>query len=333
MRACGEMSRFEKICWERSAIYMKVKGSINIPELTNSLSTYSDHPPTEDDFIVGAFSPTTSIDSGRSTSSVLAPSTKYLVHGGPGFSLGLLDSTTGTTSHLPVPMPSLDVAMSDNFSLSEVLSASFAGDAQLWAGTETGSLHVFDFTPELRLANHAFTKLPDPVSCISTRRPNLMDESLPVVNGSLLRSPRIKTEVLVGSTNGNLTVIVGEANERGGLRYPLKCPRKVIQLGGFEQGGSQCVSSIVLVNGSGGDTYWCACGASIVILRRSDWRVLGRLDGCASLPRLPDELSQKVHISQLLATDVGVWSSISHSSTVLLWDCNTLNLKLQITCQ
>ena len=321
---------------------MKVKGSINIPELSSPLSPYSSdplcHQPTPDDDLTGPFSPTLSVDSGRSTSNILGPSPKYLLHGGPGFSLGLLDSTSGTTKHLPVPVPmpsspNMDIPTCDNFSLSEVLSASFAGDAQIWVGTESGSLHVFDLTPELRLNSHAYTKFPDPVSCIATRQPSVMEESLPVVNGSLVRGARTRTEVLVGSSNGNLTVIIGEANERGGLRNPFKCPRKVIQLGGFEEGGSLSVSSIALVTCSGVETYWCGCGASIVILRRSDWREMVRLDGCAGLPLLSDELSREVHISQLLTTEVGVWSTISHSSTVVLWDKETFSPKMKITCQ
>ena len=317
---------------------MKVKGSVNIPEMTSPSSPHSDprnQHSAEDDH-TGPFSPTPSVDSGRSTSNVLGPSPKYLLHGGPGFSLGVLDSTAGTTEHLPVPVPSfsnMDIPTCDNFSLSEVLSASFAGDAQIWVGTETGSLHVFDLAPDLRLSSHAYTKLPDPVSCISTRQPGVLEQSLPVVNGSLVRGVRTKMEVLVGSSNGNLTVIIGEANERGGLRNPLKCPRKVIQLGGFEEGGSMSVSSIALVHCSGEDTYWCGCGASIVIIRRSDWREVVRLDGCAGLPVLSDELSRQVHISQLLATEVGVWSCISHSSTVLLWDSEEFTPKLKITCQ
>ena len=336
------MSRFEKICWGSSSIQMKVHGSINIPELTSSpLSPCTSDPlcpqPLADNDHTSLFSPTPSVDSGRSTGSVLGSSPKYLLHGGPGFSLGLLDSTLGTTKHLPVPLPSsfslLDMATSDNFSLSEVLSAAFAGDAQVWVGTESGSLHVFDLTPDLRLGSHAFTKLPDPVSCIATRQPSIVDESLPVVNGSLVRGARTRTEILVGSSNGNLTVIAGEADERGGLRNPLKCPRKVIQLGGFEEGGSLCVSSIALVTCSGVETYWCACGASIVILRRSDWREMVRLDGCAGLPLLSDELSREIHISQLLVTEIGVWSSTSHSSTVLLWDTQTFSTKMKIICQ
>ena len=314
---------------------MKVKGSVNIPELAGHSLSYTEplsQCANEEDCI-GPFSPTLSLDSGRSTCSEMAPSHKYLVHGGPGFSLGLLDSTTGTTKHLPVPVVALSNSTYDDFSLSEVISASFAGDAQIWVGTETGSLHVFDLTPELRLSSHAYTQLLDPVSCITTGQPSLMDESLPVVNGSLLRGPRNKATVLVGSSNGNLTVIVGEANERGGLRNPLKCPRKVIQLGDFETRGSMLINSIAVVSSSTGDTYWCGCGPSIAILRRSNWREVDRLNGCASLPVLSEELTQQVHISQLLATEVGVWSSISHSSTVVLWDAESHSQKLKITCQ
>ena len=341
----GKMSRFEKICWETSTIQMKVNGSINIPELSSPISPsfapdcepITSQPTQADDDLAGPFSPTLSIDSGRSTSDVLSPSPKYLLHGGPGFSLGLLDSTSGTTKHIPVPFPSLSPSLSrinfEDFSFSEVLSGAFAGDAQVWVGTGSGTLHVFDLTHEPRLSSHAFTKFSDPVSCIATRQPSVVDESLPVINGSAVRGVKTKTEVLVGTSNGNLTILTGEANERGGLRNPLKCPRKVIQLGGFEEGGNFCIKSITMVVCSGMETYWCACGASIVVVRRSDWREMVRLDGCAGLPLLSDELSREIHISQLLATEFGVWSATSHSSTVLLWDTINFSTKMKITCQ
>ena len=319
---------------------MKVKGSINIPELAGPSLSISDSDPLsqlgQEEDCISPFSPTPSVDSGCSTCSVMTPSPKYLVHGGPGFSLGLLDSTTGTTKHLPVPVlaqSTMESSPCDSFSLSEVLCTSFAGDSQIWVGTEVGSLHTFELTAEMRLSNHAYTKLPDSVTCITTGQLSLREDSLPVVNGSLLRGLKNKAEVLVGSSNGNLTIIVGEANERGGLRNPLKSPRKVIQLGDIDAGGSILISSIAPVSTSLEDTYWCGCGSEIVILRRSNWREVDRLNGCAGLPTLSAQLSQQVHISQLLATEVGVWSSISHSSTVVLWDSESHCAKLNITCQ
>lgn len=332
------MSRIERVPLKCEALSMKIRGSINIPEvavppstevpLTPSLEELPSEPP--------PFSPT-SEDSGRWTGTALWPSTKYFVYGSPGFSIGILDSTTGSLEQLPVPVPTLsflEAADASNFSLSEVTTLSLAGECQVWAGTETGSLHVFDLTPGPRLSNHGYSKLPDPVLCLRTE---------PLVPGrdatlsSKERLPLMRTEVLVGSSNNTLTVISGEADERGGLRNVARCPRKVLQLGRSFEGdesknnGVRCIALVSSLAGALEECYWCGCGPSIVILRRSNWKVLkvlDKFDGLASVDTSGDAMC----VSQLEATEFGVWCSVLQSPTMLLWDAKDFTLKMKISC-
>ena len=311
---------------------MKILGSINIPEIAVPPASATLHTTTNEEVPTEPhpFSPTLSMDSGRGTSTALWPSSNYFIHGGPGFSIGILDANSGLVNCLPVPVPTLSFLESpdaSNFSLSEVTTLALAGESQVWAGTESGSLHVFDLIPGPRLANHVYTKLPHPVTCLKT-------DQLAVSKDIGLAKPLpVKTEVLVGSPKGNLTVIRGEADERGGLSSVDKCPRKVIQLGGFEEGNMrvECialVSSTITSSGIREDYYWCGCGPSIVVLRRSNWKMLVRLDGSAGLH--PD--TNTSHLTQLEATEYGVWSSMSQSSTMLLWDNTSFNTILKISC-
>lgn len=320
---------------------MKLHGSINIPEQSDHLplcttcdlfqssmeSSTNLSPPDH-------LSPTHSIDSGRSTGTVCGPSTKYFIHGGPGFSLGVLDSVDGSVNHLPIPVPIFPIMRNpdcDNFSLSQIVCMTISGECQVWAGTESGSLHVFDLTPGLRLSFHAYTKLPDPVTMITTGQPLERERSYIARE----ERQRHRMEVLVGSPNGTLTIITGEANERGGLKNALKCPRKVIQLDNFGEIENTLVNTAVMVTSHGIDTYWCGCGDKIVVLRRSDWKEVTRLDACdEDLPSLPEDVQQTKgsYITQLVNSEHGVWSTVSQSSSMLLWDRSEFTPKLKITC-
>lgn len=328
---------------------MNVRGSINIPEVAVPPSPSSLPPPSAKTTLTSTaeelaadplpfsptptpFSPTNSEDSGRWTGTALWPSSNYFVYGGPGFSIGILDSTSGLLERLPVPVPTLNLleaADASNFSLSEVTCLALAGECQVWAGTEAGSLHVFNLEPGPRLSNHGYSKLPDPVLCLRTESLAVTSRDISVTRER--RSP-MKTEVLIGSRNNTLTIISGESDEMGGLRNVAKCPRKVIQLGHtYEQDEDGCngVSCICLVSphsgGSIEESYWCGCGPSIVVLRRSNRRVVKRLDQSDSL-----ELGQCV--STLEASEHGVWSSMLGSSSMLLWDAKDFTIKLKISC-
>lgn len=321
------MSRIEKVSLKCESLSMQIRGSLNIPEATPSLPP----PSTEEE----AFSPTDFMDSGRSTGTFLYPSNKYFVYGGPGFSIGILDSTNGSLERLPIPVPTLsflEAADASNFSLSEVTCLTMAGESQVWAGTEAGSLHVFDLSTQLgapRLLNHGYSKLPEAVSYLRA------EQLSPGRAMSLLSRDRrslVRTEVLVGSANNTLTVISGEGDETGGLRNVARCPRKIIHLRyGKEESSCDGVHTIALaglVTGLSEERYWCGCGPSIVILRRSNWKILKMLEQSDGLPL--EGLSG--YVSHLEPTEYGVWCSVNPSPTVTLWDAKDFSLKLKIPC-
>ncbi len=340
------MSRLEKVNLKWESLSMKIRGSINIPEValpsvplptvplptgppTTTLVESTEETPPE------PFSPTFSEDSGRWTSTSLWPSSKYLVYGGPGFSIGILDSTTGSLERLPIPVPTLSIieaADASNFSLSKITCLTLAGEAQVWAGTETGSLHVFDLEPGPRLSNHGYSKLPDPVSCLRAEQLGPSRAISSISSGGERRSA-MRTEVLVGSTNNTLTIISGEADERGGLRSVARCPRKIIQLERqVSERGHQGVNCLALVSMPLGpameECYWCGCGSTIVILRRSNWKIVKWLDG-SSAEGLLSDMQCVVHLE---ASEYGVWCAVSESPAMLLWDARNYTLKLRISC-
>ena len=319
------MTKLESVNWGAQTVHMKVRGFLSVPE-TALKAKPQDSLPSPVGLEPLSSSPTESPDSAfasRPSSLMLWSSHKYLIHGGPGFSIGILDSITGNVDRVPVPMPSLSNTENpscDCFSFSEVSCMAVAGESQVWVGTESGSLHVFDLTSELRLSTHQYTNLTDPILCIATRqtaeRTDLQDS---------------RTEVLLGSPCGTVTIISREVDESGGLRNPLKGLRKFIQLGNGEEEGCS-VDCIVHVNCSGTETYWCSCGKDIVILNRSTWKEMGRIDGTSSEQTQP--YCDGSHITHLVNSECGVWSCCSHSSTLLLWDTNKVGQKpkLQVTC-
>ncbi len=367
------MSQLDRVY--SNPISMEILNSLNIPEVAvppslhalsrtplaeEPSSTEPHHPLAEEPSSTEPhhpFSPTLSIDSGRWTGTALWPSTKYFVHGGPGFSIGILDSSTGLLERLPIPVPTLSFLESpdlSNFSLSKVTCLVLAGESQVWAGTEAGSLHVFDMVPGPRLTNHAYSKLPDPITLLKTEQvmvtsPTSPSSSLSSRESSTRHSLLMRTEVLAGSPNGNLTIISGESDERGGLRNVDKSPRKVLPLRGFgdEYPGIHC-TALVSTARSRDDCYWCGCGHMIIILRRIDWKILGRLDGggvdgigngnhmLAGMEENGrdgnDAVERECYVSQLVATELGVWSTVTKSSTLLLWHPKTFSSAMRISC-
>lgn len=318
------MSRIEKVSLKCEALSMKIRGSINIPEV--AIHGISDLPSTEEvSSETPCFSsPAFSDDSGRCTGKYW-PSSKYFVFGGPGFSIGILDSVTGSLERLPIPVPtplSQEATDASSFSLSEVTCLTLAGESQVWAGTETGSLHVFGLDAQhgLRLTNHGYSKLPDPISCLRVEQ---------LARGSP-GGHRTRTELLVGSINNTLTIISGEADERGGLRNVIRCPRKLIHLGsgdGESSNGVHCIALVTPITGIADQSYWCGCGPNIVILRRSNWKILNTLGRSNGL-----SCEVEAFVSHLEATDYGVWCTMSQSPTMLLWDTKEFSPKLKISC-
>ena len=340
----------EKVLWKSELVSMKVRGMLNIPEIAvppkpfplieHTVLIEDDSPVPDQE----AFSPTPSLDSGRSTGTSLWPSSKYFVYGGPGFSIGILDSTMGSVDRLPIPFPTtlLDPLEASNFSMCEVTSLALAGESQLWAGTEAGSLHVFELSPGPRLTKHGYYKLPDPVCCLKADK-QFSSKYVSVTGRGKTKQSLARSEVLVGSTNGTLTVITGEMDERGALLNINKCPRKVVHLG---DGRGCCrVQCITLVSMMGTDNYWCGCGSRIIIVHRSSWKVLARLDAMVGFPLSEDSSSpmssededeqdgwMDLQVRYLEPTEHGVWSSMEHSPAAVLWDTKHFEPKLKISC-
>ena len=356
------MARLENVSWNSQAVCvsMKIRGAISVPEAIESpsMEVVSSVPVLS----IQNMSSTDSLDSSfmsRPSSSVsdinaatpshqldrfdmcsprhVRLSHKYLAYGGPSFSIAAIDSMTGSSDRIPIPMPNptnMESVAYDDFSQAEVVSMAVVGTSQVWAATESGSLHIFDIAmdlrskqPELRFVKHVYTNLNDSALCIVSQQLSIRSPAGESPERSLGNAPRV--EVLLGSPHGNITIISGESDERGGLKNALKCPRKVVQLSNFEEEGSP-VNCITQVRCSGVETYWCGCGSGIVVLRQSDWKELTRLDGTHGRPSRPDR--KLAQIMQLLASECGVWSYTSYSSTISLWDTKDFVPKLHITC-
>ena len=358
---CAEMSRLENVSWNSQAqrVNMKIRGAVSVPEAAFTMESPNtevaspvpvlDLSLTESPVRAFVSSPSSSVsDLNAATPNHQAdrfdmcsprplwPSHKYLMYGGPGFSIAAVDSVTGNSERIPVPMPTptnMESVAYDDFSQAEVLSMTVVGESQVWAGTESGSLHVFDIAldlrskqPELRFVKHMYTSLNDSVLCIVSQQLGTRFLSRESPDRSLKSSRRV--EVLLGSIHGNITIISGESDENGGLKNALKCPRKVVQLSDFKEESSQ-INCIAQVSCTGIATYWCGCGGDIVVLRRLDWKELARLGGARS-PSRPGR--KPAQIMQLLASECGVWSYTSSSSTISLWDTRDFAPKLHITC-
>ena len=320
----------------------------------------------------GPFSPTRSVDSALGFSPRPAGhSCRYLTYGGSGFSLGTLDAATGSVDRIPVPLPRLptyaEAADYVAFTQSPVVSAAVLGESQLWVGTEAGSLHVFELKqePQLQLSTHAFTSLDSSVLFIFPSYTILAESQ---TQASFVSGRRL--DIVMGSSSGIVTIITGEMNSKGGLQDPstaLQRARKVVDLEdkmeeeeeeeedvvvegieerdgegrevvpgevkeenkGKEEEGRESVKCITAVSTSGEDTVWCGYGKKIVILRRSNWMEVCRWDGC---PRGERDRWDMAQVVKLVSSEQGVWSALSYSSSVTLWDPDSLQRKLHITC-
>lgn len=252
-----------------------------------------------------------------STSSPVTPFHKFILSGGPGFSLALLDSLAGSVDRLPVPLPikfgpATDMAAMTN---AEILCVALIGETQVWAGTASGGLHVYALSSELRLTNALYNRVEGPVLCICghSNRPNC-------------------TDVVIGTFNGNILVFSGPSDERGGLKDPFKNPRVVVRLGGGDseaEAAASGVNSIVPVRCSDKDTFWCACGGNIVVVSQSNWKELRRLDCRPNMDSCPPN----AEVVQLLSTDTGVWSCLSKCSVVSLWNTKTFAPHFHFACE
>ena len=303
------MARLATCGWRSSDVAMRVRGALALPEsgalhlpekpLFSPAEIESRAPPRE-----------CSVHELPVLCSPCPPSSRLLLHGGPGFSLAVLDAFSSdhaenVVQRVAVPLPqergtgARDFA---DFSSAEILSTAMVGEGQLWAGTEIGSLHVFDLEPDLSLSGHQCTSLADPILCISS--------------GHCCGAGQL--EVLLGCASGRLLAIRGRNDDRGSMRSPFKCLRKVVQLSCLEAGSSVCTIA------RAGDNYWCGCGHSISVVSADSLKEL------ESLEALPGGVSESVEVTQLQAEESGVWSALSHCPAVTLWDTTTLKPKMTI---
>lgn len=318
------MARLEAAHWVSIDIGMDLNGTVAIPE------------PSSDTF---PLSPTDSVDSAIGHSPrPSCNSGKYLSYGGPGFSVASFDAITGNVDRIPVPLPlsTAEIVESVAFSQSPVMCMAVVGETQVWAGTQAGSLHVFELNQDLRFTSHTITMLDSPILCIASQQSTIPNSSSEEVTlRSAIRSLRM--DILIGLSNGVVTIISGEANQNGGLGTPncsLRKPRKVLHLGGEEErereGKVNCIAAVHMVGGV--EAFWCSYGRMVVVFCKDSWKEIGRLDGSQGHLSHQRASPEDSEIIQLVSSEHGVWSAVTNSSTISLWDADTLKPKLLITC-
>lgn len=258
--------------------------------------------------------------------------------GGPGFSLGIINCENGDVEQLSVPMArqildsTLDVTA---FTLSTILSMSLVGENQLWVGTDQGTLHCFDLLSDVRLKHqrltqHSFVHINEPILCIASRPLDFIFPPATDPASSLPLTPPT-TEIIIGIPYGYIVILSGLSDERGRLKDPLEklSTRRIVR---FSNTPTDCeVTCIAHVFSSNTEMYWCSCGESIIVLRSSDWKQLKQIGLRRKLPHGAMLEGVSHQVTQLVSSDVGVWSSISRSATITLWDKTDFIPKTHIT--
>lgn len=253
-------------------------------------------------------------------------SQKLLACGGPGFSLGVVDCENGQLERMSIPMPEIvDGVDFTIFPLLDILSMSVVGESQLWIGTESGTLHIFELCSRLRLSQHMFLSINEPILCITSRPLEWVFNP-----SSILSSQGPQTEVLLGIPHGYAVIMQGCADDKGRLRDLAQLPRKVKR---FSNAAHDCaVKCIIHVINQGTETYWCGCGGHIIVLASTDWHVLDKMDARVGLPPSTPANGSSQEVLQLLNSDLGIWSTVTMSSTAVLWSKEDCSPKLHITC-
>lgn len=195
-----------------------------------------------------------------------------------------------------------------------------------------GTLHCFDVTPELRLKNHAFVNLNEPILCICNRPAEYVFPSIHQPSASLPASTAtLTTEILIGLPYGYIIVMVGEADSKGQFKKSFNklSTRRIVR---FTNSPVDCAVNCIahVVSDKEGECYWCGCGGTIFILRSSDWNKLEQVQARVSPSMASSSVEEKLEVSQLVSTEVGVWGSMSGFSGVSLWDKTDFTLKLHL---
>ena len=197
-------------------------------------------------------------------------------------------------------------------------------------GTNNGTVHCFELTPELRLKNHAFITINEPILCISSR--SIQSVFPPIIHpSSSLPSTSLTTEVLIGVPYGYIIVLAGESDSKGRLKQPINklSSRRIVRFTNSPVDCAvKCIAHVRTDNNE--EYYWCGCGGSIVVISSSDWKKVRQFNARVG-SRHASIKEPFQDIQQLLVTEVGVWSCVSDSSTVCLWDKTSYSLKLHLS--
>ena len=253
-------------------------------------------------------------------------SQKLIACGGTGFALAVIDCQSGATDQLSVPFPQEQLELPSEeltaFTLYDIISIAVVGERQLWAGTGNGTLHIFEMTTSLRLKKkHLLLQINEPILAIASRPLESTFSSQ-----SPLTSHGPQMEVLLGIPHGYAVVVEGKADEQGRLNNVLKLPRRVIR---FTDSSTNCeVNCIVHVSVGMQETYWCSVGSDIVVLQRSSWKKIHKMDAKCGLI---DSSPSCAVVTHLVPSDHGIWSCVSQNSSLTLWDKENCSAKLQVT--
>ena len=118
-------------------------------------------------------------------------------------------------------------------------------------------------------------------------------------------------------------------------------PRKVLDLTKHEETEEgemgrekkvNCIAAVHMTDERGGQTFWCSYGRTIVIFHKDGWEEIGRLDSSLGHPEFQHTVPKDSEIVLLVNSEHGVWSALSNSPTVSLWDSNTMAPKINISC-
>ena len=204
----------------------------------------------------------------------------------------------------------------------------YSGRVLLLTGTTIGSLHCFGLTPKLRLKDHVFININEPIKCITSRPIGYIFPSITQPNSTLPASMSLTTEILIGLPYGYVIVLVGESDSKGHLKKAVDklSSRRIIR---FTNSPVNCaVNSITHVaSEKEGECYWCGCGDNIVVLRSRDWKKVAQFKARSGTLSAGNE---KQEVSELVTCDIGVWSYLSGISSLSLWDKSDFSLKLHL---
>lgn len=219
------------------------------------------------------------------------------------------------------------VELMSSLTSSKILSMFLIGENQLLIGTDLGTLHSFEIVTNgnYRLQQHMCININEPILSITSRP--LCHAPSPTSSISSTGSAPL-SEILIGVPYGYVVILRGEVDQKGRLKDPLsKMSRRIVRL---SNSPVDCIVNCIIHSTCSDktETYWCSCGGNIIVLRSSDWQRLALID-----TRIGQSFSESKiqEVIQLVNTDIGVWSTLSQSSTVVLWDKDSFIPKLQLT--